>query len=98
MLLIYLPGAAGFGRSDTEAEMLPTNIKDSDILVCRVEGDLTFSAASALKNIISLQFKQAVENTGISSMVFDFRCASTPTPRVEKDLHGELEIVDVTRA
>lgn len=75
MLLIYLPGAAGFGRSDTEAEMLPTNIKDSDILVCRVEGDLTFSAASALKNIISLQFKQAVENTGISSMVFDFRCA-----------------------
>jgi len=81
VLLIYLPGAAGIGRGDTEASLLPSNLQGSDILVCRVEGDLTFSAASALKNIISDHFKQAVESRELTALVFDFR---------------ELEIVDTT--
>ena len=81
LLLIYLPGASGFGRSDTQSESLPKNLEGHDIMVVRVEGDLTFSAASSLKNIISEQFKQALLKMELTALVFDFR---------------ELEIVDTT--
>jgi len=71
LVLVYLPGAAAGG--DTIAkEMLPDTLQGREILVMRVEGDLNFSAASSLKNIISMQFKEAVaKNAYINSLVFD---------------------------
>jgi len=50
----------------------------------RVEGDLNFSAASSLKNIISMQFKEAVaKNAHINSLVFDLTAMVTrPSFRV----------------
>lgn len=70
LVLVYLPGAAAGG--DTVAkDILPDSLQGHDILVVRVEGDLNFSAASSLKNIISMQFKEAMGKRSINSLVFD---------------------------
>jgi len=75
-ILVYLPGAAGIpgidARGDTMAgEMIPPNLKGRDILVVRVEGDLNFSAASSLKNVLSSQFKAAIGRRVFTALVFD---------------------------
>lgn len=82
VLLVYLPGAAGLGKDQiTDAMQLPRHLNDVDILVCRVEGDLTFSSSSSLRNIISHHFIATLEQRPLSALVFDFQ---------------QLEIIDTT--
>jgi MFS superfamily sulfate permease-like transporter len=70
-LIVYLPGASNIGKGGTAAEQLiPEKIVGRGILIIRVEGDLNFSAASSLRNIISSQFKEAMERSKVSLLPF----------------------------
>jgi len=72
-LIVYLPGASNIGKGGTDAEQLiPEKISGRGIMIIRVEGDLNFSAASSLRNIISSQFKEAMERSKVSSLPLPF--------------------------
>mmetsp|Transcript_62022 Transcript_62022/g.147806 ORF Transcript_62022/g.147806 Transcript_62022/m.147806 type:complete len:878 (-) Transcript_62022:50-2683(-) len=92
-IIVYLPGAAGKG--DTLAEQLvPANLAGRGILIIRVEGDLNFSAASALKNIISAQFKHALERAQVSEE--DDESEREPVLAALVFDLSEMDIVDTT--
>ena len=71
LIVVFLPGSASGGVLK-EKDMLPEHLVGHDILVLRVEGDMTFSAASTLRRILSTQFKERLGKSDINSLVFDF--------------------------